>query len=160
MWAKGGLRLHRFVVVPTWGLLIATAVSCSVHRGATPVGDSPLAHKGDQAMSPIELDDSGDGQYELVLSAGTQVDGVIEAMGHEPNGYFWEAVARTVILLEAPQVLDVIELEAEGGALIVRGENSDALAPFTKVMQEATTDEKVIRSLVMKAPKLGVEFDD
>ena len=34
------------------------------------------------------------GKFSLMLVAGTtDVDEVIEELGHEPNGYFWEGIA-------------------------------------------------------------------
>ncbi len=54
-------------------------------------------------MHPLRLIDSAPGEYSLLLDAGTtQVDDVIEELGHTPNGYFWEGIARLLVSTEAP----------------------------------------------------------
>ena len=46
----------------------------------------------------------------------------IERLGHEPNGYFWEGVARW--LLAKRVVGDIGEADPEGGAFLTRGASS------------------------------------
>jgi hypothetical protein len=37
----------------------------------------------------------------MLVAGTTDVDDVIEALGHEPNGYFWEGVAQLLVDTEA-----------------------------------------------------------
>jgi hypothetical protein len=54
-------------------------------------------------MGPLRLIETGPGQFSLLLDAGTTpVDDVIEELGHEPNGYFWEGVAPVLVSTEVP----------------------------------------------------------
>jgi hypothetical protein len=63
---------------------------------------------------PLRLVETEPGSYSLLLSPPTAVDGAIKEAGHEPNGYFWEGVARYLVQTEAPVLEDRIFYDPEG----------------------------------------------
>ncbi|MFJ1541916.1 Imm51 family immunity protein [Micromonospora chalcea] len=57
-------------------------------------------------MTLLTLIETTPGQYSLLLNTGTTpVDDLVEELGREPNGYFWEGVAQVLVSTEA-QVLE------------------------------------------------------
>ncbi|MFI6079270.1 Imm51 family immunity protein [Actinoplanes sp. NPDC051343] len=56
-------------------------------------------------MDPVKVVDTSPGKYILWLNAGsTDVDEVVEDLGHEPNGYFWAGIAELLVSTEAPDL--------------------------------------------------------
>lgn len=63
-------------------------------------------------MEPLRIVETSNGNYSLLLNAGeTPSDQAVEALGHEPNGYFWEGVAQRL----APELIKQVGLDSEGG---------------------------------------------
>ncbi|WP_425553534.1 hypothetical protein [Dactylosporangium salmoneum] len=50
-----------------------------------------------------------------MLDAGTtDADEVIEELGHEPNGYFWDSIAQLLVDAEAPYLAGRFRLRPGG----------------------------------------------
>jgi hypothetical protein len=109
---------------------------------------------------PLRLVETEPGLYSLLLDAGTAVDGVIEECGHEPNGYFWEGVARYLVQTEAPALADRISYDPEASMFCARAESRDALEALAALMRSVTTDAARVRRLVTDADAAGFPFDD
>jgi len=70
------------------------------------------------------------GTYSLLLDAGTtQVDDVIEELGHEPNGYFREGVAQVLVSAEAPALEGRFSYDPEAGMFCAHGACQRRLNP-------------------------------
>jgi len=72
---------------------------------------------------PLRLAETAPGSYSLLLDALTAVDGAIKEVGHEPNGYFWEGVARYLVQTEAPALADRIFYDPEGSMFCAYAES-------------------------------------
>ncbi|GIF62055.1 hypothetical protein Ais01nite_00900 [Asanoa ishikariensis] len=108
-------------------------------------------------MHPLELIEQPSGGYALILAAGTTpVDSVIEELGHEPNGYFWEGVARRL----APDLDGRFEYDPEGDTFVALGTDRAALEDLANRMAAVATDADRMRTLVAEAEAAGFEFDD
>ncbi|GHJ44622.1 hypothetical protein Cs7R123_19640 [Catellatospora sp. TT07R-123] len=112
-------------------------------------------------MTPLKLIETDAGKYSLLLNAGTtEVDELIEELGHEPNGYFWEGVARLVVEHEAPDLDGRFGYDPEAGMFCAYGTDRAALAELGELLGGVATDGDRLRALVALAQATGVEFDD
>ncbi|MEU1729168.1 Imm51 family immunity protein [Nonomuraea sp. NPDC005692] len=101
------------------------------------------------------------GKFSLLLDAGTtQVDELVEESGHEPNGYFWEGVARFLVSTEAPTLEARFQYDSEGGMFCAYGDDQEALRDLTELMTAVATDRDRLRGLIAAAEAAGFEFDD
>lgn len=101
------------------------------------------------------------GEFSLILDAGTtDVDEVIEELGHEPNGYFWEGIAQLLVDTEAPQLQKRFDYDPEGGMFVAHGSDRPALDELATLMTAVATDAARLRRLVELAAERGFEFDD
>lgn len=99
--------------------------------------------------------------FSLILDAGTtDVDDVVEEVGHEPNGYFWEGIAQLLVDTEAPHLEGLVDYDPEGGMFVARGSDRAALDELGTLMTEVATDADRLRRLVALAQERGFEFDD
>ncbi|MCO8269582.1 immunity 51 family protein [Actinoplanes sp. TRM 88003] len=112
-------------------------------------------------MDPIKIVETSPGNFSLLLIAGTtDVDGVIEELGHEPNGYFWEGVAGWVVQTEAPALTDRFKYDPEGGMFVAYGTDRPALEELSVRLTAVASDADRARQLVAAAKESGFEFDD
>ncbi len=110
---------------------------------------------------PLRLIEPTPGEYSLLLEAGTtRVDNVIEDLGHEPNGYFWEGVAQVLVGTEAPALEGRFSYDPEGGMFCAYGKDRGALEELGTLMATVATDADRARRLVATAEANGFEFDD
>jgi hypothetical protein len=112
-------------------------------------------------MHPLKMVETTPGNYSLLLDAGsTEVDELIEDLGHEPNGYFWEGVARLIIQNDAPTLADRLAYDPEGGMFCAYGTDRAALEELGARMSTLASDATLMRGLVEAAEEAGFEFDD
>jgi hypothetical protein len=112
-------------------------------------------------MSPLRLIETTPGQFSLLLDAGsTAVDGVVEELGHTPNGYFWEGVATLLVRTKAPELAGRFSYDPEGGMFVAYGKDKHALEALSALMTDVATDSDRMRGLVALAKEKGIEFDD
>ena len=81
----------------------------------------------------------------------------IERLGHEPNGYFWEGVARW--LLAKRVVGDIGEADPEGGAFLTRG-GRPQLEALAEALMPYLTQEGAITALIEEADAAGHDFEN
>lgn len=94
--------------------------------------------------------------HSLTFAVGDLVvDPAIEAAGHEPNGYFWEGVAR----LLAPDLVARLELDSEGDTFCVVGSSAD-LEALRRVLEPTLTDGPGMTELIRTAESDGFDFAD
>jgi hypothetical protein len=109
----------------------------------------------------MRLIETGPGKYSLLLDAGTTaVDDVVEELGHEPNGYFWEGVAQLLVSTEAPMLAGRFSYDPEAGMFCAYGEDRSALEDLAARMGAVATDGDRMRQLIAAAEASGFEFDD
>ncbi|GAA2633306.1 hypothetical protein GCM10010399_77180 [Dactylosporangium fulvum] len=112
-------------------------------------------------MTPLKLIELDPGKYSLLLNAGTTaVDGVIEELGHESNGYFWEGIAQVLVATEAPELEGRFSYDPEAGMFCAYGNDREALEALGTRMSAVAGDTDRIRQLVATAEANGFEFDD
>ncbi|MEV6971711.1 Imm51 family immunity protein [Hamadaea sp. NPDC051192] len=112
-------------------------------------------------MHPLKLVETTPGKYSLLLNAGsTAVDELIEELGHEPNGYFWEGVAQLVVRNDAPDLAGRLAYDPEGGMFCAYGTDRAALEDLGARMSALANDPDGMRVLVARAEESGFEFDD
>src|SRR5919112_1688203 len=109
----------------------------------------------------MRIAETSPGKFSLMLDAGTtDVDEVIEELGHEPNGYFWEGIAQMLVDTEAPRLEGRFDYDSEGGMFGAHGSDRPALDELATLMTAAATDADQLRRLVALANERGFEFDD
>ncbi|WP_117210946.1 immunity 51 family protein [Allorhizocola rhizosphaerae] len=112
-------------------------------------------------MHPLKLIETSPGKYSLLLNAGTtQVDGLIEELGHEANGYFWEGVAQLVVRNEAPELQGRFGYDPEGSMFCAYGTDREALQRLGTLMSAVAASPDRMRELIETAEANGFEFDD
>ena len=113
------------------------------------------------AVEPMELLELSPDNYYLTLDAGTtDVDDVVEELGHEPNGYFWEGIAQLIVASEASALAGRFSYDPEGGMFCAYGSDRGALEELATRMTAVATDAERVRRLVALAEATGFEFDD
>jgi hypothetical protein len=109
----------------------------------------------------MKLVETTPGKFSLLLNAGTtQVDALVEQLGHEPNGYFWEGVAHYLVSTEAPALEGRFAYDPEAGMFCAYGEDRTALQELATLMNGVTADDDRMRKLITSAKADGFEFDD
>ncbi len=112
-------------------------------------------------MTPLKLIETDPGRYSLLLDAGdTSVDGLIEELGHEPNGYFWEGIAELLVEHEATELGGRFDYDPEGGMFCAYGTDRAALEELGALMAAVANDANRTRELMALAEATGFEFDD
>jgi hypothetical protein len=112
-------------------------------------------------MHPLRLIETTPGKYSLLLNAGTtRVDDVIDELGHEPNGYFWEGVARLLVSAVAPDLKGRFQYDPEGDMFCAHGSDRGALQELATRLAAVATDAERMRQLIAAAEAEGFEFDD
>jgi len=112
-------------------------------------------------MGPLKLIETDPGKYSLLLNAGTTpVDDLIEELGHEPNGYFWEGVAQLLVSAHAPALDGRFSYDPEAGMFCAYGHDRVALQQLERLMATVATDADRMRDLIALAAAEGFEFDD
>jgi hypothetical protein len=112
-------------------------------------------------MHPLKLIETSPGKYSLLLDAGTtEVDGLVEDLGHEPNGYFWEGVASYLVATTSPTLNGRFSFDSEGGMFCAYGTDQAALEALGSLMTSVTASPDRIRALIASATDAGFDFDD
>jgi hypothetical protein len=105
---------------------------------------------------PLRIQESDKHGPGIVFSCGDlPVDGAVRATGHEPNGYFWESVAR----YGAPTAVAGLDVDCEAGTFAAYGDR-DLLELLGNALRPYLTDEARVTELIEKAEAEGFEFDD
>jgi hypothetical protein len=112
-------------------------------------------------MTPLRILETTPGSFSLLLDAGeTAVDAVVEELGHTPNGYFWEGVARFLVETEAPALDEHLDYDPEAGMFCAYSEDRAALEQLGQLMAAVANDSGRLRTLVAAADERGFELDD
>lgn len=82
-------------------------------------------------------------------------DAAVFAVGHEPNGYFWEGVARYI----AAGLVSQVELDCEAGMFCARGDRAVLVQLREELAGYLDSPEKIAR-LMRDAEASGFQFDD
>jgi predicted transposase YbfD/YdcC len=147
----------------SWHVTPARGAALGRPRVAWSSSAVAVAHRCCQAspMSPMRLIELSPDTYSLVLDAGTtDVDVVVEELGHEPNGYFWEGIAQLLVSTEAPTLKGRFSYDSEGGMFCAYGADRDALEELANRMSAVAADAERVRQLIAAAEANGFEFDD
>ncbi|WP_248592927.1 Imm51 family immunity protein [Thermobifida alba] len=109
----------------------------------------------------MKLIETSPGAFSLLLDAGTtQVDELVEQLGHDPNGYFWAGVARFLVSTEASTLEGRFSYDPEAGMFCAYGNDRTALQELGALMSAVARDGDRMRKLVLSAKAAGFEFDD
>ncbi|GIH03903.1 hypothetical protein Rhe02_19700 [Rhizocola hellebori] len=112
-------------------------------------------------MEPLKLIETNPGKYSLLLDAGTtSVDGLVEELGHEPGGYFWEGVAQLLVSTQAPGLEGRFSYDPEASMFCAYGQDRLALEQLATLMAAVANDADRMRELIELADAEGFEFDD
>ncbi len=114
--------------------------------------------RGEPSIAPLALVTTEPGRYSLIMTAGgTTSDGAVVALGHEPNGYFWQAIGERLL---AGAMADDIAFDSEAGMFAARSDDSEALTVLGTAMAAVVNDPARLRDVVRAAEADGVVFDD
>lgn len=106
----------------------------------------------------IRLRDAEDGSFTTCFFDVTafSASSTVRALGHEPNGYFWDGVVRW--LIDHGELPDV-QTDPEGTMFYAYGDRADTERLATRLMHYLT-DAEAISALVSQADAVGFDFDD
>lgn len=112
-------------------------------------------------MDPFSLVEQSQ-SFSLILEVGEApiAEDAVEASGHEPNGYFWEGVARRLVATEAPELAELVDYDPEGSMFVAYGNDRDALTRLGNLMARVANDADAMTALIEAAEADGFEFDD
>lgn len=112
-------------------------------------------------VDPPKLVETKPGSYSLLLNAGsTVVDGAVEELGHEPNGYFWEGVAQFLVGEQAPGLVGRFDYDSEAGMFCAYGSDRAALEELAAVLAPVVNESGQVRDVLARATTACFEFDD
>lgn len=112
-------------------------------------------------MRPLRLIETTPGTFSLLLDAGTtDVDTLVEQLGYEPGGYFWEGIAQLLVQTQAPELDGRFEYDPEAGMFCAYGTDRKALERLGTLMAAVATDGSRVRELLKVAKSIGFEFED
>lgn len=112
-------------------------------------------------MKTLRLIETTPGDHSLLLDAGTTpVDALVKELGHEPNGYFWEGVARRLVATEEPSLEGRFGYDPEAGMFCAYGKDRTALETLGELIDAVATDGDRMRRLVTAADADGFDLDD
>lgn|SRR5689334_21728036 len=105
---------------------------------------------------PLRIHESVDNGPGIVFACGAlAVDEAVRAAGHEPNGYFWESVAR----FGAPAAVAGLDVNCEADLFAAYGDR-DLLEQLGKALRPYLNDRARVTDLIKRAEAEGFEFDD
>ena len=112
-------------------------------------------------MDHLNLIETDPGDWSLTMYTGElPADAVVQELGHEPNGVFWDGVAEWLIETELGDLEGRFEFDSEGGMFCAYGQDREALDRLRVVMLPIVTDGERVRRLVTDAESAGFTFDD
>jgi hypothetical protein len=85
---------------------------------------------------------------------------MIEELGHEPTGYFWQGIAELLVATEAPHLEGCFDYDPEGDMFVAHGSDRPTLDEPAILVTEVATDADRLRRLITLAENRGFEFDD
>ncbi|CAM3761702.1 Imm51 family immunity protein [Tsukamurella ocularis] len=108
-------------------------------------------------IAPLQLAETAPGEHSLILVAGgTPSDDAVAALGHEPNGYFWQGVAERIL---PEQMRTGIRFDSEAGMFSARSDK-ETLVILGSEMARIVNDPARLREVVAAAEADGFVFDD
>jgi hypothetical protein len=111
-------------------------------------------------MGLLKVVETSPGNFSLLLSDFDKiaVAEIVEELDHEPGGYFWEGVAKTLVRTSAPELEDQLSFDSEAGMFCAYGQNEAALRKLGELMELLFDDEDRMRALMEDADP--DDFDD
>lgn len=112
-------------------------------------------------MEPLKLLETSAGSFSLTLNADatpSDVVALVDELGHAPNGYFWDGVAKTAVRVSAPDLEDEFDLDSEAGMFCAYGANREALVRLGALLAPLATRPGPLRELLEQADPS--DFDD
>ena len=112
-------------------------------------------------MPPLKLVETEQGALSLLLNAGeTSADALVEELGHEPNGYFWEGVAKYLVSTEAPGLEGRVSYGFRGGNVLRLRPRPRRPRAARRADGRLANDGPRLQSLIATAEASGFDFDD
>ncbi|MFD9827897.1 Imm51 family immunity protein [Tsukamurella tyrosinosolvens] len=109
-------------------------------------------------LEPLQIVETAPGMRSLILVAGgTPSDDAVVALGHEPNGYFWQGIAERIL---PERILAVIDFDSEAGVFAARSSDAETLVVAGWAMASVVNDPARLREVVAAAEADGFVFDD
>lgn len=97
-----------------------------------------------------------DGDWRLTFPCGElPADTAVTAAGHEPNGYFWDAIAQFLV----PELVGRLDLDSEAGMFCAYGGRGD-LEGLQAVLEPLLRASEAIGPLIEQATAEGIVLDD
>ena len=129
---------------------------------APPVKRTSMAHDAIKQLRPLRLCTSQDERsvWSLLLDTGTAADDAVEAIGLHASSTFWECVAQYVLQIDESLRAALVELDAEDGRLVVRGQERPVLASLGAQLARLANDGGALVELIRRGRASGHEFDD
>lgn len=109
-------------------------------------------------IAPLQVVETAPGAHSLILVAGgTPSDDAVVALGHEPNGYFWQGIAERIL---PERILSGIDFDSEAGMFTARSADTETLVEAGWAMASVVNDPARLREVVAAAEADGFAFDD
>lgn len=120
-----------------------------------------LSARETKALLPFRLTGWSPNRWVLSLPTGRlPVNRAVQALEHEPNGVFWEGVAKWFLRASPPQARKANAFDSEAGQFSAISSNCEALLALAKQMKPCTQRAATVRSVVKGAEHGGIVFDD
>lgn len=139
-------------------ILFGSVAVLAAWRGGRTLIDKRTGRGRAERLAPLQVVETTPGSRSLILVAGgTPSDDAVVALGHEPNGYFWQGIAERIL---PERILAVIDFDSEAGMFAARSSDAETLVVAGWAMASVVNDPARLREVVAAAEADGFVFDD
>lgn len=78
---------------------------------------------------------------------------VLEARGLQAGGYSWAGIIYGLVSIQAPEIIDVLDLDPEGDGLVIRSTSRKALITVSRLVAAAKHDPKFLDEAIKRAER-------
>ena len=113
-----------------------------------PTKPNPAGAGSAPAYAPFTLHETSPGQFSLLLTTFDPAAAVFEAAGSDGLGYAWDAIARYVIGVVAPQLDGKLDLDPEGSMFCAYGTDRAALEMLGTKLATLFNDRNALAAVI------------
>ena len=77
----------------------------------------------------------------------------LEARGLQAGGYSWAGIVHGLVIIQAPEIIDDLDLDPEGDGLAIRSKSREALITVARLVAAAKRDPKLLDKAIRRAER-------